>query len=328
MKQWVILGFLVLLGASALGAKDWVSIYREEGLSALEREANERLSDPLYWADRLKDFDTRYGYYEQPRKHLFIVDKGARTMRFYDYQGGKLIHEGDYNTTLGDAHGDKFVEGDLKTPVGTYTITSRLTKKHQLDPYYGPLAYTTNYPNYHDRKLGKTGHGIWLHGFPLNGGRENENSEGCVVIDNGELKAIDERIEASQMVVMINEEGMLEADDRHLAQILALLFEWRYHWKTNALEPYLALYSEDFTRHDGMARGPFDRMKRLIFSRDEPKKIRFSDIEIAPYPNSLGQVLYRVRYYQDYWAPSHQSARTKELYLRQEGDRFKIVLEH
>ncbi len=321
--------FLVLFSIGSLGASDWVSVYREGGIEALEQKANQRLSDPLYWLDRLEAIDTRFGYYEEPRKHLLIVDKAAERMVFYDYQGGRLIKEGEYNATLGDAQGDKFVEGDLKTPVGTYRITSRLAQDtHQLDPYYGPIALTTNYPNLHDRKLGKTGHGIWLHGLPLNGARENENSEGCVVIDNDELVALDARVSRDQIIMMINEEGKLEADDTHLAQILALLFEWRYYWKTNDIEPYLALYSDDFTRHDGMPRAPFDRMKRTIFERGEDKRIGFSNIEIAPYPNSLGEVIYRVRYFQDYWAPSHQSARTKELYLRQEGDRFVIVLEH
>lgn len=319
----------VLALTTFLAANEFADLYRSGGLSAMEQRANEILSSSEYWQQKLENLDTRFGYFEEPRKHLFVVDKSAQIFALYDYQGGRLLHEGDYNATLGDAHGDKFVEGDLKTPVGTYRITGRLSQKtHKLDSYYGPLAFTTNYPNYHDRKLKKTGHGIWVHGFPLNGHRDNNNSEGCVVVDNELLLELDKRVNSEDIVVMINEEGRLEADKNDLADILALLFRWRWTWKTNDLENYLSLYSKDFTRHDGLKREKFDIMKRQIFSRNEQKIIDFSDIEVVPYPNSVGQTLYRVRYWQDYTAPSHVSSRTKELYVRKEGGRFVIILEH
>lgn len=290
----VLLAGLLMTGVAA--ANELADLYRSGGLEALEKRANELLSSPEYWHGKLAAIDTRFGYFEEPRKHLFVVDKSAQTFALYDYQGGHLVHEGDYNATLGDAHGDKFVEGDLKTPVGAYRITGRLSQQtHKLDSYYGPLAFTTNYPNYHDRKLKKTGHGIWVHGFPLNGHRENNNSEGCVVIDNNLLVEIDKRVSSENIVVLINEEGRLEAVKEDLSEILALLFKWRWTWKTNQIDDYLSLYSDDFTRHDGMRRDVFVAMKRQIFSRNEQKQIDFSDIEVVPYPNSIGQTLYRVR---------------------------------
>lgn len=324
-----ILPALLLAATVSFSATEFPDLYRSGGVEAMERRANELLASPAYWQEKIAPLDTRFGYFEEPRKHLFVVDKSAQVFALYDYQGGRLVHEGDYKVTLGDAHGDKFVEGDLKTPVGTYRITSRLSQQtHKLDSYYGPLAFTTNYPNYHDRKLRKTGHGIWVHGFPLNGGRQNENSEGCVVIDNNLLLEIDKRVATENIIVMINEEGRLEANADDLAEILALLFKWRWTWKINDVNSYMALYSDDFTRHDGLKRESFEVMKRQIFSRKEQKSIDFSDIEVVPYPNSIGQTLYRVRFWQDYAAPSHTSSRTKELYIRKESGRFVIILEH
>lgn len=313
----------------SLMSNELVDIYRTSGVAAMEKRANELLASPKYWREKVEGIDTRFGYFEEPRKHLFIVDKSAYKFSIYDYQGGHLIHEGDYKTTLGDAHGDKFVEGDLKTPVGTYRITSKLTREtNRLDSYYGPLAYTTNYPNYMDKKLKKTGHGIWVHGFPLNGVRDNNNSEGCVVIDNDLLLELDKKIVSDNIVVMINEEGQLEASKDDLAHILSLIFKWRWYWKNNELNNYLELYSDDFTRHDGLKFEAFSATKRQIFSRKEQKIIDLSNIEVVPYPNSIGETLFRVRFWQDYRASSHISARTKELYIRKDGGKFLIVLEH
>ncbi len=52
----------------------------------------------------------------------------------------------------------------MKTPEGVYELTSKLTK---LDSFYGPLALVTSYPNTFDKAMNKKGHGIWIHGMPL-----------------------------------------------------------------------------------------------------------------------------------------------------------------
>ncbi|MDR1451009.1 MAG: L,D-transpeptidase family protein [Helicobacteraceae bacterium] len=324
MKRALLCAFAAVL---AFGSDDLADIYRVKGADALEAKANEVLSDPSYWFDRLNKMDTRFGYYESP-KHLFIVDKAARKMFFYDYDKNVLTKAGEYDATMGDAVGDKYKEGDNKTPVGVYDVTKKLKQGEKLfDKYYGPLAYVTNYPNALDRSLNKTGHGIWVHGFPLNGSRDNPNTKGCVAIDNEDLTFLDARADVAKISVMINEDGVLEADKKDLAAVLALLYKWRWTWKMNDLDEYLALYAKDFVRFDGVSRQEFDRIKRQIFGKGERKRIEFSDIKVEPYPNSLNKLIYKASFWQDYEAVTHRSNRVKELYLRKSGDRFEIMLE-
>ncbi|GHV60009.1 peptidase [Campylobacterota bacterium] len=315
--------------ANLLCANDLVDIYRTKGIGAAEERINDMLRSRVYWLDKLDQQDTRFGYFEEPKKTLFVVDKTAASFAVYSYENGKLTANGTHKATLGDAQGDKFVEGDKKTPVGTYKITSLLTSQaNKLDPYYGPLAYTTNYPNYLDKKLGKSGHGIWIHGFPLNGARNNENSEGCVVIDNDLLRSLQTSVQTDQIVVMINENGVLEASKDDIAAVLATIFQWRWVWKNNDISAYLALYAEDFKRSDGLNRVKFDTAKRQIFARRDKKVIELTDIEVVPYPNSQGQTIFRVRFWQNYEAASHKSSRVKELYVRKQNDQFAIIMEH
>ncbi|HOE81473.1 MAG TPA: L,D-transpeptidase family protein [Myxococcota bacterium] len=318
----------VVLVAFRVEANELVDIYRTSGVGAMEKRADELLGSVEYWKEAIKDLDTRFGYFEVPVKHLFLVDKSAYRLTFYDYKGGRLTHHGDHRVMLGDAHGDKFVAGDLKTPVGTYRITLRFDAKNKLGQFYGPLAYATNYPNHLDKSLKKTGHSIWIHGFPLNGDRSKDRSEGCVVLQNDVLSAMDKQIQHDNIVVMINEAGLLEADKEDLANVLSLLFKWRWFWKNADLKSYLELYSEDFVRSDGAKRDRFDAAKRQAFKRGKPKKVELSNIEVMPYPNSIGQTLFIVRFRQAYKLKAHVFKRTKELYIRKQNGRFSIVLEH
>jgi murein L,D-transpeptidase YafK len=311
----------------SFAAEDLADVYRKSGVEALEAKTNEILSDPTYWRERLKDADVRFGYYESAR-HIFIVDKAARKLFFYDYENGKATRVSDFAATMGDSVGDKFKEGDNKTPVGAYKITSKLKQDEKLfDRYYGPLAFVTDYPNAFDRKLKKTGHGIWLHGFPLNGSRDNPNTKGCVAIDNEDLLFLESRVKPEKIALSINESGVLEASVNDVSAVLALVYKWRWAWKINDLDLYLGLYAEDFVRSDGVSRQEFGKLKRLIFGKGEKKRIDFSDIEVVPYPNSLNEAIYKASFWQDYETTSHRSSRVKELYLRKNGNRFEIILE-
>ncbi|GHV09535.1 peptidase [Campylobacterota bacterium] len=329
MKNIWILAMISALTITTVFADDLPTIYREKGIAALEKGANDRLTDTHYWLEKLIKLDTRFGYFEKSDSDILVVDKSRLLLWRYKYAKGELSLENEINATLGDAKGDKFVEGDEKTPVGAYRITSVLTQEtHKLDPYYGPLAFTTNYPNVFDKSLGKSGHGIWVHGFPLNSARLRDNTQGCVAIDNELLLGIHLRINPEKTVILINEEGVLEANKDDLASVLTTIFEWRYAWQKSDLKSYLSLYTSDFKRSDNVGRPQFDQIKAGIFLDQSQKTIYFSDIEIVPYPNSLGEVIYRARFWQDYQAKNHRSNRIKELYLRKQGDRFLIVTEH
>ena len=82
---------------------------------------------------------------------------------------------------IGENEGVKIREGDKKTPEGIYFIIGR-KERSELNKMYGPLAFVLNYPNEEDRKRGRTGNGIWIHGtnpdsIPL-------QTRGCLELEN------------------------------------------------------------------------------------------------------------------------------------------------
>lgn len=97
---------------------------------------------------------------------------------------------GDYYISVGLSGIDKSVEGDKRTPLGVYYITSNL-KADNLPDLYGVGALPINYPNALDLQRGKTGSGIWLHGTPREQFvRAPQASDGCVVLSNPDLQRL------------------------------------------------------------------------------------------------------------------------------------------
>ncbi len=97
-------------------------------------------------------------------------------------QGLKKIE--DFYISLGRGGMGKEREGDMKTPLGIYLIDSWIDGD-ELPDLYGEGALTLNYPNAWDRKLNRTGDGIWLHGTPAKTyTRSPLASRGCVVLTN------------------------------------------------------------------------------------------------------------------------------------------------
>lgn len=102
------------------------------------------------------------------------------------------------NMIIGEKAGDKYLEGDKKTPEGSYDLVQKRTG---LDQFYGPLALVTSYPNNFDQSLNKKGHGIWIHGMPLNGDRENY-TQGCLALNNEKLKELEKNIDYKKTVLI------------------------------------------------------------------------------------------------------------------------------
>ena len=122
----------------------------------------------------------------------FAIAVDASRSRLYLFEnsdkGLKLV--ADYYISVGKSGTDKAVEGDARTPLGVYYITSSLDPR-SLKDFYGAGALPINYPNPYDVRRGKTGSGIWLHGTPPQQfARAPLASDGCVVMANPDLKQL------------------------------------------------------------------------------------------------------------------------------------------
>ena len=91
---------------------------------------------------------------------------------------------------LGKRGVEKTREGDQKTPIGVYHVTASLPRQ-KLSDFYGAGAFPINYPNEWDKRQGRNGHGIWLHGTPSDTySRPPRASDGCIVLANADLDAV------------------------------------------------------------------------------------------------------------------------------------------
>jgi L,D-transpeptidase YnhG len=136
-------------------------------------------------------------------KHAIAVDASRSRLYLFENnaQGTRLL--ADYYISVGKLGVDKATEGDLRTPLGVYFVTSSLDPKNLKD-FYGAGALPINYPNPYDVRRGKTGSGIWLHGTPPNQfSRAPRATDGCVVMANPDLLRILGAVEARTTPVVI-----------------------------------------------------------------------------------------------------------------------------
>lgn len=304
-------------------SKDFVELYRLHGIEQVQKELEKKLQKKEYWADYLKNKDVSKGYYESI-DHILVCQKDMKNLKLYSRNGTGFKEEFSGNVFIGKAKGDKQVEGDLKTPVGTYELTNRLSKN--LDPFYGPLAFVTSYPNAYDRLQKKNGHGIWIHGLPLNGDRE-DFTQGCIALENNNIKKLNNKFDFKNSILMIEEKGKIEVSVEDISSVLAQVYQWKESWKNSDIDTYLSFYSDRFRKYGGMRYEQFKSYKRRLFSKNEAKTIEFEDINVMPYPNLDQKKIFKVMMKQNYQTKNYKSNDIKELYIELEDDRMKILTE-
>lgn len=183
-------------------------------------------------------------------RHAIAVDTSRSRLYLFEHRGGKLSLIESHYVSIGRAGIDKQVEGDQRTPLGVYFITSKLSDR-QLKDLYGAGALPLNYPNEYDRRIGRTGSGIWLHGVPSDSySRAPRETDGCVALANEDLRRIMRTVRAGHTPVVIAERidwVAPESLDGERQQVLALLEDWRdVRWDpARAAQFYAASLGDD-----------------------------------------------------------------------------------
>ncbi|EPZ4146679.1 L,D-transpeptidase family protein [Campylobacter coli] len=311
---------------SALGASDLVKIYLNQGLDAVGVAIEKELTNKDFWLDEIGDRNISLGYYDDDVA-IVLTNKTDKILRVYSYSDGKIKQDFEQKAIITGLMGDKQDEGDLKTPVGFYELGRKFNPG---DPYYGPFAFATTYPNLLDKVQGKTGGGIWIHGYPLDGTRLDEfKTRGCIALFNENLEEFAKVVQDKKVFAMTEEKEKVRAKKEDIAALLADLFAWKLAWTDSDINTYLNFYDEkQFKRFDKMKFEQFASMKKSIFSRKEDKKIKFSDINISPYPNVENETMYRISFYEDYYTKNYQFKGDKILYVKIDSKgKMKILAE-
>ena len=187
-------------------------------------------------------------------QHAIAVDASRSRLYLFENQAAndgatKMKLVGDYYISVGQAGVEKVSEGDLRTPVGVYYITSNLDPA-KLPDLYGAGALPINYPNALDVQRGKTGSGIWLHGSPSEQfARSPLASEGCVVLSNQDLKTLLSKVKIRTTPVIIAPTlkwvmpHVLDVERQQFAQALEA---WRESKSEGNLPQLKSFYSDRF----------------------------------------------------------------------------------
>ncbi len=283
------------------------------------------LEDKTFWQQKFSNKDVLYGLYPKKR-HLIIASKQNKEINIYDVHNN-IKHIDKIEALFGKIDGDKQIEGDLKTPIGVYDFTSRLSKLTKLEDRFGPLALTSNYPNLMDKNIfKKTGYGIWLHGKPLDNTTKLD-TKGCIAIDNKKLIATNEKIDYKDTVLIIAKNEIAKSNLIEISAILSNLYAWKHSWEDNDFNHYISYYNPRFKRFNNQSLSKFRQFKRNIFKRKEKKQIIFKDIEIIPYYFGDNDKYFRIRFFEDYRSNRFDFKGNKELYVSLNNEKMSILVE-
>lgn len=230
--------------------------------------------------------------------------------------------------SIGKAGFGKEKEGDRRTPVGVYRLLSHYPDAG-LDDFYGIGAYPLNYPNPRDLQLGRTGHGIWLHGLPKHAEqRPLLDSDGCIVIDNDSLAALAGEILPGSTWLVASPEPLrwVPADslrDRRNSLLNALL-GWKQAWEALDHNAYMAFYAEEFSDLEG-DRQNWDRYKQQVNARKQWVELDFAELSMLADP--LDPNLVTVRYRQDYRSSNYRWNGWKEQIWQHSEQGWHILYE-
>ncbi len=261
------------------------------------------------------------------QKHALVVDTKRSRLYVYENQRGRLQFVTDYYVTIGKQGAAKMREGDQKTPLGVYHVTANLPRA-KLTDFYGSGAFPINYPNEWDKRQGRNGHGIWLHGTPSDTyARPPRASDGCIVLSNPDLEALGLGLQVGLTTVIIAEEIQWSTADAHESerQTLAQALEsWRADWESLNTDRYLQHYASRFTSGDQDLRA-WAAQKRKVNAGKEWVKIGTSDVSMFRNPGKDDFVV--VEFDQLYRSSNLSNSMRKRQYWIREDNRWKIVYE-
>ena len=261
------------------------------------------------------------------QKHALVVDSRRSRLYVFANQVGRAKLIGDYYVTLGRNGVEKTREGDQKTPIGVYHVTANLPRQ-KLTDFYGSGAFPINYPNEWDKRRGRNGHGIWLHGVPSETySRPPRASDGCLVLANPDLLAVGQFMQVGLTPVIIADEiewtdaASAEAERASLA---AAVERWRSDWESRDTEQYLSHYSPKFTSGSQNA-AAWAAHKRKVNKSKSFIKVGLGQISMFRYPREGDFVV--VNFEQDYRSDSLSNKMRKRQYWIKEAGRWKILHE-
>ncbi len=267
---------------------------------------------------------------EMPKSQQFaiVVDTDKSRLYLYENKDGKtpqLVR--DFYVTQGKLGADKYKEGDKRTPLGVYFVTSFIPDA-KLPDLYGSGAYPISYPNELDVRQGRTGYGIWLHGVPTDTySRAPKASDGCVALSNEDFESLEKIVQIGTTPVIISSsiEWVSPKDVQQERQVFQQkINEWKEDWESLDAERFLKNYSKTFANSE-QSYAQFAEQKRKVAGNKEWIKVNLSEVSVFRNPGKDGLMV--VTFSQDYQSNGLTNQMKKRQYWQQENGDWKIIYE-
>lgn len=262
--------------------------------------------------------------------HALIVDSAKSRIYVFRNDNGQPQLVTDFYISRGKAGLDKTRQGDQRTPLGVYHVTSAVPKG-KLSDFYGPGAFPINFPNEMDRRLGRTGSGIWLHGTPSDTySRPPLASDGCVVLTNEDFARISTFIApgSTPVVIVPNLEWRAPAEwGASNSAFDGYLSQWKRDWESLNADTYLSHYSKKFDA-DGKDYADWSAHKRRVNAGKTYVKVEIKNLSVFEYVATSNQPpMMMVTFDQDYKSSNNAARMKKRQYWQREDGHWKIVYE-
>ncbi|MFT5505791.1 MAG: murein L,D-transpeptidase YafK [Gammaproteobacteria bacterium] len=264
-------------------------------------------------------------------KQPYVIIMDQKNSRLYVYRNdqGTPLLETDYFVTIGLKGYGKEKRGDQKTPIGVYHVTRHISDE-KLPDLYGRGAFPISYPNVWDRRLNRTGGGIWIHGTPsYTYNRSPWASNGCIVVSNpdfGDLgRYVNYEINTPVIVTesidwITNEEWQRRRKNR-----LTVFSRWVRDWESLDHNRYRQHYSQQHYIAEGRDFKKWDGHKKWVNRKKTHVRVDFSNLNVFEYPGEQNLML--IQYQQDYDSNNLKIQSPKELFWRLENNQWRIVYE-
>lgn len=313
------------IGTAADAPAERIADLREEARARLIRQKQERPGARI--PRSLLQLDPS-------QKYAFVVDTSKYTLYVFRNDNGTPRYVADYYTTIGRNGIEKLREGDKKTPLGVYHVTGNMPRDQLTKVYgtqsalYGDGAFPISYPNEWDRRRGRNGHGIWLHGVPFDTySRPPRASDGCVALTNEDLMAISKQVQVGVTPVIIAQDvewveaGSAKSTRNALQQSIE---SWRRDWESRDTDQYLRHYSADFSagKQDFTA---WAAQKRSVNAGKSWIRVKVDQVSMFLYPGDDNLAV--VTFEQDYASSNTSGKMRKRQYWQHEKDGWRIVHE-
>jgi murein L,D-transpeptidase YafK len=266
------------------------------------------------------------------QKHILLVDASRSRLYVYENRNGQPQFVRDYYISQGKLGIHKLKEGDQKTPVGVYYVTSRLPGP-RLPDFYGPGALPINYPNDWDKLNGRGGSGIWLHGTPSSSySRPPLSSDGCVVLTNPDLLAVADTVEVGKTPVLISPQIEYVSKDKWNTERTAaaqLIENWRRDLESMNPARLRGHYSSRFKSEQGEGVDAWLGRQRLPGRQSAKNRgavaVSMNDISLFRYPGREQMIV--ATFTQEAVIGKSRHSVRKRQYWSREGVHWKIVAE-